>query len=324
MSDQLAKIGFYTLCDKRAKEISATSPMWRTEMILTPKCNFHCGYCRGPRSDWNTEMPLEKAKDIVYHWSKDSLKNIRFSGGEPTIYPGILELVEYAKDRGVERIAISTNGSADTEFYDKLVAAGVNDFSVSLDACCANFGDDMAGVKGYFNKIVANIKHLSKKTYVTVGVVLTEKNVGELKKIVEFAHNLGVADIRIISAAQWNKMLEGVKDISDDILNAHPILKYRVENIRKGKNVRGIQESDCHQCHLVKDDSVVAGDFHFPCVIYLREHGDPIGKIGSDMRKERVKWSEKHDCFADKICRENCLDVCQDFNLRCEEFLNKE
>ena len=31
--------------------------------------------------------------------------------------------------------------------YDGLLAAGVNDFSVSLDACCASIGDRMTGGK---------------------------------------------------------------------------------------------------------------------------------------------------------------------------------
>lgn len=32
------------------------------------------------------------------------------------------------------------------------------------------------------------------------------------------------------------------------------------------------------------------------------------------MRKEREEWFKNHDTHGDKICRENCLDVCVDYN----------
>jgi len=32
------------------------------------------------------------------------------------------------------------------------------------------------------------------------------------------------------------------------------------------------------------------------------------------MRKKREMWMKDHDPFLDPICRENCLDVCVDYN----------
>ncbi|MEK6832543.1 MAG: radical SAM protein [Nanoarchaeota archaeon] len=315
---KLEEIGFYTLTDKRAKNISATSPMSRCEMILTDKCNFKCPYCRGLRKDCLGEMPTDKAKEITNIWALDGLKNIRYSGGEPTLHPGLIDIVKNAKNK-IKRIALSTNGSAPLELYKDLIKAGVNDFSISLDACCSSFADKMSGVNGQFDIVVSNIKELSKLTYVTIGVVLTEDNVHLVKDIVEFSDQLGVSDIRIISAAQYNKLLDGVLQIKESILNKYPILRYRVNNIKKGRNVRGMKEIDCNKCYLVKDDSVVSGNYHFPCVIYMREKGNPIGKISNDMRRERIGWFEKHNSFEDEICRGNCLDVCIDFNNRCKE-----
>jgi hypothetical protein len=134
---------------------------------------------------------------------------------------------------------------------------------------------------------------------------------------VKFAHGLGVADIRIIPAAQSGNMIAGVEAIPQDILDAHPILKYRVENIRAGRPVRGIEPYDCHRCYMAIDDSVVSGYYHFPCVIYMREQGEPIGRIGPNMRAERIAWSKQHDTHTDPICQKNCLDVCVEHNNRC-------
>jgi molybdenum cofactor biosynthesis enzyme MoaA len=316
---KLENIGFYTLCDGRAYQTSETSPMWRCEMILTNRCNFKCPYCRGLRNDCLGDMEFDKAMFVLDQWIDQGLKNVRFSGGEPTIYPRLVDLVARCKEGKVEHIAISSNGSAPTVMYQKLLDAGANDFSISLDACCASFADKMAGVNGKFQVISDNIKYLSAHTYVTVGIVLTEDNVDQVKDIVEYAHNLGVADIRVISAAQYGSLLKGVIGISEEILNAHPILKYRVNNIKNERNVRSLQPGDSHRCWLIQDDSVVCGDYHFPCVIYMREHGEPIGKIGPNMRAERVEWGKTHDTHKDPICLKNCLDVCIDYNNKCRD-----
>jgi len=321
MIDKLQNIGFYTLSDERAKTSNVSSQMKRCEMIITEYCNFKCPYCRGLDQSIYGErrmkqLSLDEIKRNIDYWCQNvPLENIRFSGGEPTLHKDIIEIISYAKSKGIKRIAISTNGSNKWELYEKLIDAGCNDFSISLDACCSSEGDKMAGgVYGAFDVVVENIKNISKKTYVTVGVVLTPDNIMETVKIVEYAHSLGVSDIRVITAAQWNEQIEAMNKIPDEFLNAHPILKYRVNNFRNGINIRGIKETDSHRCGLILDDSVIAGDFHFPCVIYMREKGNAVGRVGPNMRLERLKWYQTHNVYNDPICRKNCLDVCVDFN----------
>lgn len=324
---ELEKIGFYTLSDERAKTSCATSRMMRGEIVLTEACNFRCPYCRGLSSYIygnrpKSELTFEEACHYVDLWSTNgqAIKNIRFSGGEPTVLKWLPDLVSYAHDSGVERIAISTNGSARFSLYEELIERGCNDFSISLDACCASDAEKMAGRKGFWKKLVENIRRISEKSYVTVGVVLTPENVDRTREIIAFASSLGVADIRIISAAQYNEVVSGLDQVPQEILDKHPILKYRITNFLQGKNVRGIGDSDNDRCPLMMDDSIIAGEYHFPCIIYMREGGDPIGRVHSGMRAERVRWSQEHNTHEDSICRKNCLDVCRDYNNMSRSF----
>lgn len=310
---KLEDIGFYTLCDERARHVSDTSPMWRCELIVTDRCNFHCPYCRG-LPNCKGEMHPGVAQEVLKQWCDQGLQNVRFSGGEPLTYPWLKDLVWYCYQRGVKRIAISSNGSFPIERYRELICQGVNDFSISLDACCSAFGDRMAGVPGKWEQVVSNIRTLAQRVYTTVGVVLTTETAPQVCKIVQFAHDLGVADIRLIPAAQESDMIAGVQNIPNAILNAHPILRYRVQNLLAGRPVRGLTSQDSHACYLVQDDSIVAGDSHYPCPIYLREQGEPIGKISPIMRAERLAWFALHDTYKDPICRRNCLDICIDHN----------
>ena len=173
----------------------------------------------------------------------------------------------------------------------------------------------MAGASNQWNRVVENIQHLSTRVYTTVGIVLTETNISQVVDTIMFAHGLGVSDIRVIPAAQYTR--ENTKElekIPEDVLSAHPILAYRVRRAVLGHSVRGISKIDSHKCALVIDDSVIAGDSHYPCVIYMREGGAPIGKVSNVMRRERIAWSKSHNSFGDAICRNNCLDVCIEYN----------
>lgn len=321
MTEDLNTIGFYSLSDDRVKNTSETSQMKRCEMIITEYCNFKCPYCRGLKKEIYDGrkfkmLSLEEIKMNIDLWCEgQTLENIRFSGGEPTLHPNIIEIIRYSKFKGIKRIAISTNGSNKIELYKKILDAGCNDFSISLDACCSEDGDKMSGgIKGSWETVIKNIKEISQLSYVTVGVVLTPYNIQKTIDTILLADSLGVSDIRIISASQWNKPIEDLAKIPKEIIEKYPILKYRVNNFIIGKNVRGMVENDYNKCSLVMDDSVIAGNYHFPCVIYMREGGEHIGEISENMRKERLNWFENHNTYEDPICRKNCLDVCISYN----------
>lgn len=319
----LEDIGFYTLSDKRAS--GQHDNLERCEMILTERCNFKCPYCRGLENysrDCSGHMDYTTAKYILEYWIERKLTSVRLSGGEPTLYPRLPELVDLARKGGIENIAVSTNGSMSYDLYQQLVDFGVNDFSISLDACCAEDADKMAGRAGYFDVVTSNIKRLSEKVYVTVGMVFTDERANAVVDMVQFADSLGVNDIRIISAAQYNGSLQKLENIPAELLAKYPILRYRVNNLLHGRNVRGLEKSRTTKCYLVLDDYAVAGKWHFPCVIHMREGGEPIGTIGDTMQEDREKWFAKHSTHEDIVCEKNCLDCLVDYNNRAEEMRN--
>ena len=312
---RLEDIGFYTLSDDRAINVSLKTPLSRCELILTDACNFKCPYCRGLRSDCKGTMPFEKASSVVKYWTDENLINIRFSGGEPTLYKRLSDLVSQARDNGVKRIAVSTNGSANWNKYSELIDAGVNDFSISLDGCCASVGDIMAGgISGAWDRVIENIMKISSKTYCSVGMVFTEDNIHDCLNSVKFADSLGVSDIRVIPSAQYNKALNALAELGKDFLTKYPILNYRINNIKEGRHVRGIPKGNKDRCWLALDDMAISGNWNFPCIIHLREGGNPVGKIGPNMREERLAWLKSHEPWKDPICKNNCLDVCIDHN----------
>ncbi len=319
---KLENIGFYTLSNKRARRANWESDLYRCELVLTDKCNFKCPYCRGIKKELQGDIPIEKAKEIIDIWGSGNIKNVRFSGGEPTLYKELCNLICYcSKYKSIKHIALSTNGSAELSYYKILNKLGVNDFSISFDACCSSTANKMAGTNSNFDHICHIIRNLSKIAYVTVGVVLNNENEKELNEIIKFATSLNVSDIRVIPSAQTNQKL------NINLKTKYKILKYRLNNIKSGRHVRGLTNKDCKKCHLVKDDIAILNDYHYPCIIYMREQGNYIGNVYGkslkEIRMERKKWFENTDTHLNKICKNNCLDVCIDYNNMVEYYSNE-
>ena len=318
---KLDEIGFYTMSDERAMNASEKTRIKRMEICLTDKCNFKCVYCRGVPELVKGNINFHDTLNLLELLKPDA---VRFTGGEPTLYDNnALMMLVYACSSFANYIALSTNGTAPLKFYKELISAGVNDFSISLDGACCAVGDTMSGgVIGAWDTVVSNIKILSELVYVSVGMVFTEQNVHQCKEAVLFADSLGVSDIRVIPASQYNKALIMLKDLPTNIRLSHNILNYRINNLKNGIQMRGIDTSiePEYKCPLVLDDVMIAGKYHFPCPIYFRENGNPIGIISSELRNDRLKWFKETNCSNDVICRTNCLDVCHDYNKKWQEY----
>src|SRR3990167_10311018 len=99
--NNLKEIGFYTLSNERVKNTSGTSQMKRCEMIITEYCNFKCPYCRGLKNEIYgdrkiKQLSFDEIKRNIDLWClNETLENIRFSGGEPTLHKNIIGIVEY-------------------------------------------------------------------------------------------------------------------------------------------------------------------------------------------------------------------------------------
>ncbi|HXT70065.1 MAG TPA: radical SAM protein [Vicinamibacterales bacterium] len=79
-------------------------------------CNLRCSYCyvsepqTYPKGFSEAGLPLDKAMRVLEHLREEAFI-LRLQGGEPTLYPHILELARYAKERlKFRNISIITNG----------------------------------------------------------------------------------------------------------------------------------------------------------------------------------------------------------------------
>ena len=119
----------------QARKITRRGILW-----LGQTCNLRCQFCyfldriENGNHPEHPFMTLEKAKEIcrtlVEYYGNNS---IDIQGGEPTLWPGIYDLVSYCAEIGLSPTII-TNAQvlANREVVARHKSAGIRDFLVSL------------------------------------------------------------------------------------------------------------------------------------------------------------------------------------------------
>jgi len=79
--------------------------------ILTRNCNGNCRFCgvEHRKDNFAPEAPLEKIESIVDVLYENDVLRINFFGGEPFVYPRVMEAMAYAKELRFYNSAV-TNG----------------------------------------------------------------------------------------------------------------------------------------------------------------------------------------------------------------------
>src|SRR5688572_19862049 len=115
---------------------------------VTDRCNFRCVYCMPlegmqwlPKADI---LSYEEIRDVVAQLAPLGLRRLRLTGGEPTIRPGLVELVRMLRAvPEIEDIALSTNGVKLPHLAGALRDAGLDRVNMSADSLR---GDRIAAV----------------------------------------------------------------------------------------------------------------------------------------------------------------------------------
>lgn len=111
------------------------------EISITDKCNLRCVYCRSEDSIHyndnliNDCLSLYDYKFIINGLSQVGIKKINFTGGEPLLYPNLVELIRYTYyECNINDISITTHGIGLHEIVDELKRNGLKTVNISLDS----------------------------------------------------------------------------------------------------------------------------------------------------------------------------------------------
>ena len=107
---------------------------------LTDKCNLRCVYCMPEDKVYennliNNNLSFNDYKFIINALAQVGISKIKFTGGEPLLYPHLIDLIKYTYNEcNIEDISISTNGIGLNEIAYELKKGGLKSVNISVDS----------------------------------------------------------------------------------------------------------------------------------------------------------------------------------------------
>lgn len=221
-------------------------------------------------------------KEIIDIFGSIGLNKIRFTGGEPLLRKSIVDLVEFARDKGIKQIALTTNGILLDRYLDNLCAAGLTEVNISLDSLKADRfkaitrGGDFSKVMNGINRAIEKglkvkintviIKDINEDEFIDLCKVTTEKNLDmrfiELMPIGEGIKYVGV------SGKVLTDRLKGVyalKELKREVNNG-PAIYYKIQGA-KGRVgfISPLTNHFCDECNRIRvtSDGILKQCLHF-------------------------------------------------------------
>ncbi len=188
--------------------------MDRVDLKIGFKCNNKCEFCvQGDKRYKLKNKKITEIKQALAEASKEGIKGVVFTGGEPTLHANIMEAVAYAKKLGFEIIQLQTNGRmlAYLDFCQKIIQAGANEFSPALHSSRPEIHDKLTNSPGAWQQVVSAIKNLRKlNQYILTNTVINSLNYKDLSDLAKLLVQLDVnqfqfAYVHIIGTAWKNR-----------------------------------------------------------------------------------------------------------------------
>ncbi len=281
------------------------------------QCNERCIHCYVENARSNASfIPLSPKlsasdwKRVIAEAADLGFSRAQFIGGEPFMWRGddgedVLDLAEWAINKGFKFIEIFSNGTLLTEEKVKRIADLKISMAVSLFSIDAQVHDSITRVAGSWKQTMKGLERLRKfKVPTRVEVVVMRQNSSTLKKTLEWIERQGFSHkvpdpIRPVGGIfSWFKTLAPPLEYYTPRLITQP--EFRVSAKEIMHNLRG---NPCLQGKLV----VTERGGVYPCIFdRYRQVGNvlqqTLGEIIQSEVLEAVWRMSKRDIFVCKDC----------------------
>jgi MoaA/NifB/PqqE/SkfB family radical SAM enzyme len=301
--------------------------------LVNERCNIKCRYCeywRMPK--YSDEMTIEEwkrallsVKDFVGTYS------ISFSGGEPFIKPGFLDLMVFCHENGIQS-GVTTNGTALTpKNAARLAEAEPFNVNISVDAPTAEVQDYVRGYQGLLGKLSEGIRNLITERErlkvdfpIIIKPTIHRLNYRLLPDMVKWTKDIGATALNFQPMDRWtpetfdelwieeNELgeLEAVADqmlalkrAGEPIMNSELIISLLARHFREEKAPK--ETMPCRvgmRDFFIRTNGNVETCFHFPAIGNIKEQSARdiwYGEKAQEIRRQTVA--------CDRLCLFTCL-----------------
>ncbi|HZK81910.1 MAG TPA: radical SAM protein [Humisphaera sp.] len=301
--------------------------------IVNERCNYKCKYCEYWRlPNYVDEMTTEEWTNALV-----SLKefigpyHVEFSGGEPYIKKGFLDICKACHDNGINW-GVTTNGSA---FSERIINQTLDlkpfNINMSMDSHIAEIHNYARGIEGSLEKITKGIQMLIAERNrrgmdfpVIIKPVVHKLNYKYLPDMVDWVKQLGATAINMQPVDRWSTETQdelwiGEEDIpeleevaqellrrkraGDPILNSELLLSSWAKHYREEKAPAEVMPCKVGmRNYFIRTNGDVEVCWYFP----------PIGNVKTQSARD-IWYSElgterrAETTACEKLCLYTCL-----------------
>ncbi|MDO8640105.1 MAG: radical SAM protein [Nitrosarchaeum sp.] len=302
--------------------ISGVVKLTELTIQVTDLCNMNCPKC----NKINMTSDHMKVKDVVRilnDAAKLGLQHVHLTGGEPTMHPDLVEIIDLCRQLDM-RVDMSSNGKFSEWKYANLANAGLNSINISWDFIkqvpeCIDF------VENYSPRVFVN--HM-----------VMPSNYKEMPKFLQMIKDdyRYVHDIQLMpprgSADKFNeKQIKEFNEIYIDkcymiVKNCFPMVRTKIKEILNDKDAtKGIYHKKITwPCHRARAELRVGPKGFAPCTYLYR---DGFILCGLDVRVKEAWNRSMKMCQAmppnKDMCDLSCSPEVSGLNYFVEKELTK-
>ena len=286
-------------------------------LLVNRGCNLRCVFC--DLWDKPQNMPLPKVLELLTEARQIGTRTLVLTGGEPLLHPQLPQIIAAARSQGMD-VNLTSNGTLLDRHYDRLVQAGLQSISFSLDGLPETH-DRLRGQKGAWARTWKALVHAvhDKKLDCCVYFVVTRENVRELVPLWEQVRSLGVRfdfwpvndapDLYLRSAddqAAWTAAVAHIARFDRDVAR-------RAHYYAEGLNYHAGEKGPVRCLGLVDQYGVTYDGSLLPCCVW---GGDGL-KVGNvfDTPLSQLWSSPEVQQHREKLYGEGCTAGCYNHSL---------
>lgn len=158
-------------------------------LLLTNRCNLKCRYCFVEvNTIYKTDFTLDEWKQTVWNLKKRGCVSVALMGGEPMMYEGFAELVDYCHELDLN-VDVTTNGYYVEKHLETVKK--LNSVMLSMDGTreCMEVNRG----KGSYDKALKALELMQKENVpVRINCVVTKQNYNDAEAFLDWVESKGL------------------------------------------------------------------------------------------------------------------------------------
>ena len=186
---------------------------------ITRSCLLSCKHCRAAahKGPYEGEFSTEECFKVIDSLADTGSCIVILTGGEPMLRKDIYDIARYGTKKGLRMVMAPCGMLLDDEACRKLIDAGIQRISLSIDGATAESHDAFRGVPGAFDGVMNGMAAAQKAGLsFQVNTTITRGNLEELPDIFKLAIDNGAVSFHPFLLVPTGRG----KELADEVISA--------------------------------------------------------------------------------------------------------